>query len=67
MQVAVGLGRCIIVDDNVDTLNIDTTTKDIGGHQNTLFEIFEGLVTIDTKIQSVMVAESRSHNAYRSS
>jgi hypothetical protein len=38
-----------IVDDDVDALNIDTTTKDIGGDQDTLLEGLELLEPGDTE------------------
>jgi hypothetical protein len=50
VQVAVGIPRAVIVDHNVDTLNIDTTTKDIGGYENTLLEGFERSVARDTEM-----------------
>ena len=48
MQVTVSVRRAIIVDDDVDTFDIDTTTEDIGCHENTLFKGFECRVTSDT-------------------
>jgi hypothetical protein len=30
-----------VVDDNVDTLDVDTTTEDVGGDENTLLECLE--------------------------
>lgn len=47
MKVAVGIRRAIVVDDDVDTFDIDTTTEDIGGDEDTSLESFEGLVALD--------------------
>lgn len=48
MKVGVcGIGK-IVVDGEIDTLNINTTTKDICGNANTLVEVFELLVALDT-------------------
>ena len=49
MEVAVCIRWTVIVHHNVDTLDIDATTKDICCDQNTLFEIFECSVTLDTE------------------
>lgn len=48
MQVGVGITRHIVVDSQVDTLNVDTTTEDVGGNANALVELLELLVTLDT-------------------
>lgn len=48
VEVAVGIGRAVVVDHDVHALNIDTTTKDICGDQNTLLERLEGGVAGDT-------------------
>lgn len=50
VKIGVGIGRQIIVDGQVDTLNINTTTEDISGNANTLVELLELLVTLDTII-----------------
>jgi len=52
MQVAVGVGRSVIVDDNVDTLNIDTTTKDVRGNKDSLLESLESRVTFDSDVRA---------------
>lgn len=48
MQVRVGIAGQIIVDGQVDTLYIDTTAKDVSGDTDTLVELLELLVTLDT-------------------
>ena len=48
MQVAVGITGAVIVDDNVHTLDVDTTTEDIRCNKDTLFECLEGGVAVDT-------------------
>lgn len=54
VQIAVSLGRRIIVHNNIDTLNIDTAAEDIGGDQDALFKVFEGLVAVDTTAELAM-------------
>lgn len=49
VKVAVGIRRTIVVDDDVDTLDIDTTTEDVGSDQDTLLERLEGSVSRDTE------------------
>ena len=48
VEVGVGVRRQIVVDGEVDALDIDTTTKDIGGDTDALVELLELLVTTDT-------------------
>lgn len=48
VEITVCIRRAIIVDDDVDTLNINTTPEDISGHKNTLLEGFERRVAVDT-------------------
>lgn len=48
VQVGVGIGGEIVVDGQVDTLDIDTTTEDVSGDTDTLVELLELLVTLDT-------------------
>ena len=48
VQVGVGIGGQIIVDGEIDALNIDATTEDVGGNADTLVELLELLVSPDT-------------------
>lgn len=48
MEVAVGVGRAIVVDDDVDTLDVNTTTKDVSGDEDTAVELLESLVALDS-------------------
>lgn len=48
VEVGVGLIGHVVVDSDVDTLNIDTTTEDVSGHTDTGLEVLELLVTLDT-------------------
>ncbi len=48
MQVTVGIRGGIVGDGNVDTFNIDTSTKDVSGDEDTLFKVLELLVSLDT-------------------
>lgn len=50
MQIAVCVRGAVVVDNNVDTLNIDTTPENVGSHQDTLFERLESGVPADTVI-----------------
>jgi hypothetical protein len=45
VEVGVGIFGHVIVEHNVDTLNVHTTTKQVGGNQDSLLEILELLVT----------------------
>ena len=48
MKVAVSVGRAIVVDYDVDTFNIDTTTEDVCGDEDTLLKRLERRVALDT-------------------
>lgn len=50
VEVGVGIRRQIVVDCQVDTLDVDTTTEDVGGDTDALVELLEFLVTTDTDI-----------------
>lgn len=57
MEISVSAIRKIVVDGQVDSLNINTTTEDVCGNANTLVEIFELLVSFDTAQKSVLVKQ----------
>lgn len=48
VQVAVGLGGHVKVEHDVDLLNVDTTSENLGGHQDTVLELLEALVNFDS-------------------
>lgn len=47
MKVGVSITWKIVVDSQVDTLNVDTTSENIGGDTDTLVELLELLITLD--------------------
>lgn len=68
MQVRVCICWTVVVDDDVYTLDINTTAKDIGGDQNTLFKGFECGISTDTVVEhQQMPYWPKSNNTYRSS
>jgi len=56
VEVGVGIGGKVVVDGQVDTLDINTTTEDIGGNADPLVELLEFLVALDTRGLSAMSA-----------
>jgi hypothetical protein len=48
MKVGVSIAWKIIVNSQVDTLDIDTTTKDVSGYADALIEFLELLVPLDS-------------------
>jgi hypothetical protein len=52
VQVRVSVGGKIVVDGEVNALDINTTTEDIGGNTDTLVELLELLVALDTRWRS---------------
>jgi hypothetical protein len=57
VEVRVGVGGRVVVDDDVDTLDVDTTAEDVGGDEDTLLEGLELLEARDTGVSwSVLTA-----------
>ena len=50
MEVTVSIRGTVVVDNDVDPLDIDTSTKDISGYQYTLFESLERGITADSAL-----------------
>jgi hypothetical protein len=48
VKVGIGLVGHVVVDSDVDALDVDTTTEDIGGDADTSLELLELLVALDT-------------------
>ena len=48
MEVRIGRIGDVVIDNDVDTFDIDTTSEKIGGDHDTLAEILELLVTLNT-------------------
>jgi len=58
MEVRVGISGKIVIDGQVDTLDIDTTAENISGNTDTLVELFEFLISLDTIYRSVYEDDS---------
>lgn len=54
VEVAVCVCWQVIIDGQIDALDIDTTTKDIGRDTDTLLEFLESLVPLDTAIDMLV-------------
>jgi hypothetical protein len=54
VKVRVSIAWEVIVDGKVDTFNINTTTEHIGGHADSLVELLEFFVALDTISLSAM-------------
>ena len=48
MEIGIRLRRHVVVDDNVYSLNVDSTTEDFSGNHYSLVEILETLVSVDS-------------------
>jgi hypothetical protein len=48
VEVGVGLVGHVVVDRDVDALDVDTTTEDVGGDTDAGLELLELLVALDT-------------------
>ena len=55
VQVRVGVTGEIVVDGEVDTLNVDAATEDVGGNADALVEFFEFFVALDAGEEEVLV------------
>ncbi len=67
MQIAVCIRRAVIVDDDIHSFNIDTTSKDVGCHKDALLESLECRITADTAKDVGSKYPRHSLRAYRSS
>lgn len=68
VKVGVSLSGQIVVDGQVDTLDIDTTTEDISSNANTLVELLKLLVALDTvEVVSKSIHFMKTNKTYRSS
>lgn len=47
VEVAVSRVRHVVVEYNIDTLNVNSTSKDVGGYHNALFKVLEAFVALD--------------------
>lgn len=50
MEVGVGVAGEIVVDGKVDTLDINTTSEDVGSNTDTLVKLLELRVALDTRV-----------------
>jgi hypothetical protein len=66
MQITVRVRRTIIVDNDVHTLNVDTTPKDVSGDQYTLLKSLKCCVTINPE-KTLAAAGHNITYTYRSS
>jgi hypothetical protein len=67
VKVTVSIGRAIVVNDDIDTLNVNTTSEDIGGHEDTLLECLEGRVTRNATKKLGIDDDGAREATYRSS
>ena len=53
MQVTIGIGRAIVVNDDIHSLDIDTATEDVCCNEDAFLESLERSVTVDTVYRSI--------------
>lgn len=61
MQVTISIRRTVIVDDNVNSFNINATTENISGNEDALLESFESRIAADSrrKINEIKIFDKR--------
>lgn len=60
MKVRVGVSWQVVVDGQVDSLDVDTTSEDISSNADSLVEVFEFLVSFDSAMMiSLKTSQSR--------
>lgn len=47
VQVRVAAFRHIIIDDNINSFDVNSSAEEVCGHHNSFFEVFELLVAVD--------------------
>lgn len=55
VKIRVGIRRKIVIDGEVDTFDIDTTTEHVGGNADALVELFEFFIPFNT-IKAINIA-----------
>ena len=55
MQVGVWVLWHVVVEDNVDSLNVHASAKQVGGHQDALLEVLELLVAGQSAAANVCI------------
>ena len=53
VQIAVGIGGHVVVDNNVHALNVHAATKNVSGHENAALEALEVCVVLDSRVQEL--------------
>lgn len=48
VQVGIGITWHVVIDSQVDTLDVNTTTEDVSSNADALVELLELLITLDT-------------------
>jgi hypothetical protein len=65
MQITVSIRRTVIIDDDVHSLDINTTAEDISSDQNTFLESFEGSVSADSieerDLRDIIILQKKLH------
>lgn len=59
VEVGVSVTWHVVVDSQVDPLDVDTTTEDVGGDADSFVELLELLVTLDAKRLLAHVIQKR--------
>lgn len=54
MEVGVGIGWQVVIDGEVDSFDVDTSTEHIGGNTDSFVELLEFLVALDTGVMLVI-------------
>jgi hypothetical protein len=67
MKVRISVAWKVVVDSKIDALDINTTAEHIGGDANTLVELLEFFVALDTSYGISEVLRKPLQTAYRSS
>ena len=50
MQVGIRAVRHVVVNHDVDSLDIDSSSEDVSGHHDSLLEVLEGFVSLQSNI-----------------
>jgi hypothetical protein len=58
MEVSIGVSRHVIVENNVDFLNIDSTSEDLSSNKNAVLEFLEAIVDLDALLLSEVTVHS---------
>jgi hypothetical protein len=55
MQVGIGVVGHVVIDHDIDTFDIDTSTQQVGGNHDSVFVILEVLISVNSSLVKIVL------------